>query len=133
MLTVYRPTDRIPVRIGEATFWVSPVTYQRKMEIASKTKMAGGVEVPDRLAVAELSVRASVKRVDGVALSDGSPLELHFDGDLLTDESFSMLMQLTGRELLVTACACLMNGIEKHDIPGVVIDLDALDTGVKKS
>ena len=132
-MIVYKVTDRIPVKIGEITFWVSPLTFSQRNELASYAQMKGGVENIDNMKVVMSVLKFSLKQVDGLTCADGSPyvLELGQDG-CATDDAIGEIMGISGADKLITAASMLAGQIKEHDIKGVKIDLTQVRS-VKKT
>lgn len=102
MIKIYRLTDRIPVKIGELTFWLSPLSMDQKAKIEGNRKLVSGVEEENALEGARLAIKFSVKALDGVECANSEPYVLEFDPDgALTDECVSEIMNLDGAEKLV--------------------------------
>lgn len=127
-MIVYRLTDRIPVKIGEVTFWISPLSHEQKITLMGFLRVRAGEEIQDSLRAAAYALKVSVKAVDGLTLADGSKYELSHEGNALTDDCVAELTQLTGADKLVAACAALANSIREHKIEGVEIDLKGVRT-----
>lgn len=126
-MKIYRCSDRIPVKIGAVTFWLSPLTYGQRTElfsVASKAKESK--EMADQILLAKTTIRFSLKDIDGVEQGDGSPFKLEFDpSGMLTEACFDDLMQLEAISSLVkVAGKFAMEGIhEISNIDGVEVDL----------
>ena len=132
-MIIYKSTDRIPVKVGEITFWVSPLTYGQKIQIAESTKLKGGVEVQDNYQVAFKTIKFSVKSVEGFKDSCGDDYSPTFDADgCLSDDSTSDIMNLDSAKYIVSACASLMNEIKGYELDGVTVDIKGIKS-VKKS
>jgi hypothetical protein len=132
-MIVYRLTDRLPIKIDELTFWIAPLSFEKKQVLSTYTRMNGGVETIDFQKVAVATLKFTIKGVEGLTLADGSDYELEFDpaGDL-TDESVDVLLRLVQNERLIVACSRLANEFKEHEIPGVVIDMKGVVTLPKK-
>jgi hypothetical protein len=122
-MIIYRLTDRIPLKIAELTFWVSPLSYEQKSNLLECKKMEGGKEVIDGGRRARLAIKYALKRVDGLMGSDGKPYEVVMDGSALSDESVDEILGLECVIPLVRACVSLMNGVSEREIEGVQFDL----------
>lgn len=136
-MIVYRTTDRIPVKIGDVTIWICPLSAGQYAEVVSLTKYKGGREIPDPGAMAILTLRYCVKSVDGlgdVKYADGTDFLLEFDeSGNLTEDSLSVLIQVLGSDkLTLLASQVAVKGIGDHKIPGVKIDLKNAVTAKKK-
>jgi len=120
--------------MGEVTIWVSPLTYEQKISLASSTKVVSGQEVIDNVSVALKSLKYSIKDVTGLTGFDGQPYELSFDADgTLTDECVSDLMQLDNAGSLATVCYKLADRIDNHEVDGVSVNLSGAVKAQKKT
>ena len=132
-MIIYRLTDRIPVDIGEVRFWVSPLSYEQKSQISSCVDMQAGEQEQDRLKMAQLTLKYSVKEVDGLKDSSGDDYTLTLDeSGVLTDDCVSELFQMANVSTLITVTANLLNEIKEFDIPGAKICLDQTKSVKKK-
>jgi hypothetical protein len=115
---IYRTTDRIPVKIGELTFRIAPLSSHQKIEILSCHNTEGGTNYQNASKATFLVVKYGVKAVEGLeyATSD-EPYELKFDdqtNSALTDECVNELLSMEYREDLVQACFAFMNKVPKE-------------------
>lgn len=95
-------TDRIPVRIGELTFWISPLSAGQKGILLAQGKMVSGEETEEAMRGAALVLKFSVKGVDGCKDATGGEYKCEFDPDgCLTDDCVSEILQLDGCAKLV--------------------------------
>jgi len=132
-MIVYRVTDRIPVKVGELKFWLSPLSYEQKVNLAECTKMKGGEEVVDTSRRAFLAIKYAIKGVEGLKCPDGSDYLLSFEpSGVLSDESVSDIVQLDGWVPLAVYCVQMMNGISDGAVPGVEVDLKGVVSAKKK-
>lgn len=125
-MIVYKTTDRIPVKIGEVTLWIAPLSAGQYAEVVSLTKLKGGQEIPNAGGMALLTLSYCIKSVDGLDAKflDGSEFELEFEGEKISDESLNCLIQILGSDkLCLLASQVATKGIGNYKIPGVVIDL----------
>lgn len=131
-MIVYRPSDRIPLQIGDAKVCVSPLSYEQKVKLLGLTKLLGGEEETPGLKYALELLRECVKSVENISLADGTPWELQFDPDgRLTKECAEDLLLIGNADKLIIAIGKLMNeGIANHKVEGVKILLDKVS--VKK-
>lgn len=117
MAKIYRRSDRIPLKIGEVTVTVAPLTFQQKSEI--QMAMSSSVKDGDTMGVlkaAFLCVKYCVKDVTGVELADGSPYKVKSKDDALTDECVNDLFSLEESDALSMACINLLQGRYKDFI-----------------
>jgi hypothetical protein len=133
-MVVYKLTDRIPVKIGAATFWIAPLSWGDKARLLSLFKQSAGVELIEPLRAAVETIRVSLKAVDGVQYSDGTEFDCKIDENgCISDEAISELMQVDGIDKLVTVCSMFaMKEINQLELAGVEIDLSKVQSLKKK-
>lgn len=136
-MVIYRPSDKIPVKIGDLTLLISPLSAEQNAMILSLTRMKGGEEVADAARMALVTLKYCVKEVQGLngaTFADGSPVSFDFDENgILTDDSITVLYGLLNTATLnLLAAKLATEGIKKHDIPGVSFELDKVITSKKK-
>ena len=124
MITIYKLSDRIPVKIGPIEFSISPMSFQQKQEILSLVKMSSGESKADEIGMAIKTIKYSVKDVKGIHTIDGSVYQVSLDENgVLTDDCVSELMQLETNSLLIQVLASFLNGIKDPKIKGVEVVL----------
>lgn len=134
-MIIYRLTDRLPVKIGEITFWISPMSLEQRGRIAETVTTQAGNEREWALKAASLYIKYSVKAVDGLKLYDGSDYQVELDEDgTLSAQCVDEITQVAGSEKLVT----LVNKVAFHDmgeskIDGVEVDFSRIKSVPKKS
>lgn len=132
-MVIHRLTDKIPVRIGEITFWMSPISWEDRTRLLSFTKMVSGQEVTDAMKMAAETIRCSLKDIEGVEYADETPYELTFDSNhRLSDECLAELWQLENIDKLIKACSALLYG-QTSDLKdqGIEIDYSAVKASKK--
>jgi hypothetical protein len=134
---IYRLTDRIPVQIGDATFWLAPLSGHQQTELLQMTVLQGGEEKFRALDHAKKAISMSVKRVEGITYSDDEPYVLSFvDNDEskeLTAECAEELMRLDGADKLVRVCGQFaLQDIRDPKLEGVTVDFSKVQTLKKK-
>lgn len=131
-MIIFKTTDKVPVKIAEVTFWISPLTLDQRRQINDFTKTQGGVEKVDGFSAAEYYVKFGVKAIDGLTLADGSSYQCSYcDDGTLDDSTLGDIFQLGCFAQLITACTNLA-AIAANKIEGVTIDLKAVKTTKKK-
>ncbi len=98
-MIVYRPSDRISVKVGDLEIKVSPLTYQQKTELLSLTRQEGGRTVVDLSRRSLLALKKGIREVNGLPdmeFPDGSKVELQWENGELSDESLELLLQVLG-------------------------------------
>lgn len=137
-MIVYKTTDRIPLKLGDITIWVSPLSAYQKADILSTMKMQGGVEVADGPKMALLTIKHSVKRLtglNGIKFFDGSEVTLTFDkNESLDEESLNTLMQVINYSKLTDIAAqLLISNIDELKIEGVKVGNLVVEDSKKKA
>lgn len=125
-MIIYKPTDRIEVKIGEVRLKISPLTALQKTNLMSITKMKGGEEVADLSQMALMTLKYSVKDISGVnaTFADGSEFKLDYEEDgTLSEDGLTALMQVLDNGTLTNIAARLLGkGISGlNEVPGVEI------------
>ena len=113
MAKILRLTDRIKITIEEITFTISPLSHQKKLELANCTKIVDGENVYDLFKAQTLYLKNCLKDIEGVEGFDGEKYELEFDGDELTDDCLSEVLNLEQRHMLTSASWQLLNGYKE--------------------
>lgn len=125
MARIYKRTDRISVKIDDVMFKVAPLSIDQKLEIQQAMlngRVKGDLKEATRGLI--LSLKCSIKSVEGIVDGDGNPYQLKFENDLLSDESIDDLLNLQLTKKLTMVCATLANGIpdEFTDESGVKLE-----------
>jgi len=130
-MKIYRTTDRIPVKLGDLTFWFSPFKWEHKIEVSTKTLLKSG-ETSITASQARLAIKYSIKAVDGLMSHDGTPIILELENDVLTDDSVEDVMQLENISKLTTIAFTWLNEIKDVAIEGVTVDFSSTTNTKKK-
>lgn len=112
MSKILKMTDRIALTIGDVTFKVAPLSFLQKQELANCTKMNGGDEIFDLVRAQAMYIKFALKDIQGVEDYAGKKYELTFDGDVLSDDCVSEVLNLEQREKLNIAAWQLLQGIQ---------------------
>lgn len=125
-MKIYKLTDRIKVQISDVTFWLSPLSADQKAELMSQTKIVKGEEKTDGWKVTLLTLKYSIKAIEGLVDVDDEPYQLSFDPDgTLSLDCVNELMQIECSTDLMLAATSLMNKIKDPELPGVKVTLPA--------
>ena len=125
-MIVYPLSYRIPVKIGEITFWISPLSYGAKQEVLSLVKVVAGEETGDRDLRERALIKHGVKEVEGLKLPDGSDYKLEFDpSGALTEESLEVVLQADTQSLAALKVLHFMLNKWEEKVEGVEVDLAA--------
>lgn len=139
-MKIYRLSDRVPLRVKGLTFWLAPLSYEQTKELRSLVKMTAGAEKLDPMVLASMSVRMSLKDVEGLENHDGTPYVLEFGPDgLMTQECFDeIVMGCEATPELMDVVSKLWNrGFAPDSMKdieeGVVVDFSAVRSVKKNS
>lgn len=132
-MKIYRTSDRIPVKIGELTFWLSPMSWGHRAEIVALARKQAGIDATDANKAGFLTLKYTIKEIEGLENSDGSPYVCEYEqSGCLTDDCVDDLYQLDILPQLVQVGGMFLNGLPKGEIEGVHIDLGNVKNAKKK-
>lgn len=120
MARIYRTTDRIKLKIDDIIVTISPLSASQKAEINTYHMdfAKGNIESATNAVVT--AMKYAIKDIEGVEDADGKPYELEFDGDYLSDDCVSDLLNLELNGKLQTVACSLANGVPNDfDLEGV--------------
>lgn len=119
---LYRPGIKIPVKIGEVTFFLTPLRGWQKLELAALQVQNSGQTTENIGKATYLGIKYSLKDIKGVECAEsGKPYELAFTEDRddkdrpvsLTETCVDEVLSLEMGQDLVIACFQFLNGIPK--------------------
>lgn len=113
MVTLYRTTDKIEVKIGAISVKVSPLNYEQKSMVNAKLMSGKTDQIMDAI---RLAVKFSLKEIKGVKLSDGSEYQLEFDDKGVKDECLDDISNLDQNAQLSIICGQLLKGMPNEFI-----------------
>lgn len=117
MSKIYTVNDKIPVKIDDITFFISPLKYSQKCEIQSlMEKTLSTREMKYAQDAAFLAVKYSVKDVLGLERQDGTPFRVELENTVLNDESVDNLLNIEYSTKLASICTSLVHGISNEII-----------------
>lgn len=126
-LVLYRNTDLLKFEIGEIVCYFSPLSLADKQQLLAK---ASKLSNSDNQAIEALEfskevVKKTLKKIEGVELTDGTPFVLQLENNQLTDNSLEDVMYLPVLNELLSVGANLMNSVpndeEVKDVHGNVL------------
>lgn len=113
---VYSLNARIPVKIGDVTFKLSPFSQSQKIEMAEFANFESGQYLQNASRMTFRALKYSIKGVEGLedALT-GEPYALEFDDSgCLTDAAVNDLLSIEIADKLMIACMAILKGIPKE-------------------
>lgn len=120
-MRIYRVTDRIKYKLGDLTIEVSPLSLENKSILHSHMVKAQGGDVAELMAGSVAAIKMCLKSVKGLENADGSPYELSFENNQLTDECVSELMNMQETNSLIALCSSFIGGVPKDLPKGVTL------------
>lgn len=112
MARIYKTTDRLPVKIQDITFKISPLSFQQRAEVQAELMEAAKGDMNKAVQASFKAVKYSVKDVSGVDTFDGTPYVLSFESDgTLTDDCVSDLLNLEMFTELSMVAISLVRGV----------------------
>jgi hypothetical protein len=110
-MIIYKPSDRIPIELGDLTVTLAPLTFEQKA-VVFEAQIKGGKEVTDQTSTIKRAIAYSVKGCDfkGATNWDGSKCELDFKDGKLSDDSVDILMGVPDSASLIKAVSTLVRG-----------------------
>jgi hypothetical protein len=132
-MVIYRLTDRIPCKIGELTFWLSPLSHEQKVNLLECKKMEGGQEVVDNVRRARLAMKYGIKEVEGVSCADGTPYRPDMDTDgTLSWAAVDEISELGSLTEIIQASTLMLGKFWEVKIEGVEFNLKGVKSTAKK-
>lgn len=126
MLKIFKPTDRIELKIDEVTFSLRPLTYEERMEIVGHDVMKSGEIHEDMSHKMYTVLKKCVKGIKGIQYADGSEYELEFDEGELAGSCVSDLMGSEMAPKILLSAAAYLNGVSNgkliHPATGEIIN-----------
>lgn len=109
----YSTKARIPVKIYDVTFYISPLTTAQKAELAQLDQE--GNMIQSYFDKAKLAFRMCLKDIDGAQDETGAAFKLSFDEeDRLTEDCCETLLNGECSQELLIACMNFFNGVPKE-------------------
>jgi len=107
---------------GEIKVTIRPLSNAQKIQLASKTIMDKGNEIPDFSEQALLAIKFSVVEVLGLKHFDDSDFKLDFESEVLTDEcADDLLSAFQSANLLVPIYSCANKNLS---VEGVEVEVN---------
>lgn len=135
-MKIYPLTARIPIKIGEVVFHVSPLSYQGKLELAQYIVRRGGADLRPDLQYFMKCLQLCLKKVEGAEYFDGKQFELTFDHQgFVSDDSLGEVSQILSSAKAAAATASLIGEMQDPKMDGVEVNFDKvyLEDSKKKS
>lgn len=113
MPKIYRLSDRIPVKFGDIVIKFGILTKHQRTEINSATMIENGERVVDVNLATWLSLKYSIKGIEGVTYATGGEFEVEFEDDktCLSDACVEEILTLEIRDNLYLAATQMVNGV----------------------
>jgi hypothetical protein len=123
-MKIYSPKDRFKVSVESLgiAFVLASLTAKQKGDVLACVTTKGGNQLQDRWEMVKLSLKYSVKGLEGFEDGDGEPLKLIFDdGGNLSDESVDVLLNMgAGQAVMIASSLQFATG----GVPDAIIDAE---------
>lgn len=113
MSRILRMNDRIEITVGDIKFKLAPLSYGHKQELLGSTRNSGGKEIFDLAKAQFLYLKYGLKEIHGIKDYNDEDYKLSFQGDYLTDDCVSEIMNIEQTPDLLNACWQVLNGIKE--------------------
>jgi len=113
---IYKCTDKIEIKIEDISIFISPLSYQQKMNINDLLQKASMQDTKSAMEVVIATFKASIKGVKGLVDADGLEYVCKFDGDELSMSTIDDLLNLPISNKISAVCSSLLYGIPKDKI-----------------
>ncbi len=139
-MKIYPLHARIPVKIGDAVFKLSPFSHSQKLELAQYSQFQAGEYVQNAAKMTFKAMKYSIKGVEGII--DGLTGEAYqptFDEDgTLSDASVNDLLNIEVSNSLVMACIQFVKGVptsilDQNGEPMSGVEIMPADSAIKKN
>ena len=108
---IYKCSDRIEVNIEGISIFISPLSYQQKMNLQDLMLKASNGDMNSAMAAVVSALKMSIKDIKGVQDADGNEYKLEFDNNELTEESVNDLLNMPISGKISTTCTSLLAGV----------------------
>lgn len=115
-MKIFKSSDEISIKIDDVVVKVSPLTYEHKLEVQDYMLDAAKGDFKAGMEGAKLAIKYAVKGMSGVELADGTPYELEFENDGLSNECIGDLINSEMSNKLTIICCSLLTGIASNFI-----------------
>lgn len=107
-MKIRKTTEKIPVKVGDLTFKISPLSFEQKCDIQNVLMAGTAISI---LKASKLAIKYAVKEIEGLENVDGSKYEVKFDEQGLSDEVIDDLANTEIGDSLNYMCISLLNGL----------------------
>ena len=94
------------IKIGDAAFYCKQLSYKMRSIIGAKYhRQQSGAEIQNVVGLLFEVLRHSIKKVEGFVNPDGTPFELKFENDVLTEDCLDQLFHVERVGDILQMCA----------------------------
>jgi hypothetical protein len=109
-MKIYKTTDRLKIKIGDAIITISPLNLEQKIEI--QTVLSKGTTDAIYRGSA-LALKYAVKDVEGITFANGEKYVVELENGVLKDSIVEDLLNFEQAQDLMITCNSLVEGIPK--------------------
>lgn len=111
MAKIFKTSDRLPIKIHNFEFKISPLTFAQRAEVQSHLVKAHGGDLSEATVASFKAIKFSIKEMKGITCFDGTDYTLEFTDGVLTDECANDLLNLEIYPELTSFTTSLINGV----------------------
>ena len=131
-MIIYPASARIPIKVGDVTFVVKPLTTSGRHRLTEYFTRKQGKEVKMDMEYHYQCLKLTLCDVKGLKNPDGSSYKLKVDNEgFVTDDCLDEVSQVLHSSQVAIAASSLIGGMVDPKIDGVEVDLSSL--GLKQT
>lgn len=141
-MRIYKTTQKIEVKIDKISIFISPLTYNQKMELQG-LMMKASTDMGQAMELVKKAMSMAIKDINGVVIEDengkDTDYKLDFNGTELSDDCINDLLNMPISNKISSVCSSLLAGIPDRildqngePIEGITIIHKNLGNGKKK-
>lgn len=109
-MRIYRCTDKIEVKIDDVSIFVSPLSFQAKMNLQGLMLKASNGDMDSAMKAVIQALKVSIKDIKGVQDGEGE-YQISFDGEEVSDDCINDILNMPISNKISTICTNLLSGI----------------------
>lgn len=111
-MKIYRTSDKIEIKVDQISVFISPLSFQQKMEIQDYMSKAAMGDMDSAMKAVRTAVKFCVKDIKGVTDQNNEPYKLEFQDDKhLSDNCVDDLLNMPVASKISAICTSLMGGV----------------------
>ena len=116
--------DRVKITVDDVNFYVAPLSREAKRELAGCRFVEAGEDKMDLYQANTILLKYGLKDIDGLKDYHGDDYKLEFDGETLSDDCISDILNIPVKDKLLAAAWSVSNGgHEEFNLDGVALEV----------